>query len=255
MSLLDAMLAATRARLERTRREIPAHVVEQRARAAPPVRGLARALAACTPAVIAEIKRASPAVGTIDATLDAGATAGAYARGGASAISVLTEPEFFLGDLADLGAARAAGLPVLRKDFILDPYQVAESRAWGADAVLVIARCVPDLAPLLQEAAAWGMDALVEVYDERDIAAAVAAGATLIGINHRDLDSFEVDPGRTARLAPAAPADALVVALSGVSTRAEVEDLVRAGARAVLVGEALVRAPDPAAKVAELAGR
>jgi indole-3-glycerol phosphate synthase len=206
--------------------------------------------------VIAEIKRATPRAGALDLDLDAGRLAAAYADGGAVAISVLTEPDHFKGSIEDLQAARTAGLPVLRKDFVIDDLQVLESRAAGADAVLIIVRILGDeLAGLVAATQSLGMDALVEVHDEAELERALEAGATLVGVNHRDLETFEVDPDRTAKLAPLLPEGTTLVGLSGVSTRAEVEALGRAGAAAVLVGESLVTAPDPAAKLRALTGR
>ena len=161
-----------------------------------------------------------------------------------------------IGSMEDLNAAREAGLPVLRKDFIVDPFQIFEARAWGADAVLLIVRALGAEFPSLMRAVeALGMDALVEVFDDEDLDRALDAGATTIGINHRDLTTFEVDPERTQKLAPRIPEDHTIVAFSGVSRRAEVETLASAGAHAVLVGESVVTASDPAAKVADLAGR
>jgi indole-3-glycerol phosphate synthase len=158
--------------------------------------------------------------------------------------------------MEDLAAARGPGLPVLRKDFLLEEFQMFESRALGADAVLVIVRILKDgLDRLVATARALGMDALVEVHDERDLDRALDAGASLIGVNHRDLETFEVDPERTAKLAPRVPEGCTVVALSGVGSRAEVEELAGAGASAVLVGESLVTASDPVAKLRELLGR
>ena len=205
--------------------------------------------------LIAEIKRATPSSGDLNVALDAAATARAFGEGGAAAISVLTEPHYFKGSLEDLVAARGAGLPVLRKDFLLDTYQVLEARAFGADAVLVIVRLVPqETAALIEGARAFGMDALVEVFDEADLEVAIDAGATLIGINRRDLATFEVDPERTAKLAPLIPDGCTTVALSGVSTRADIQALRDAGVDAVLVGSSLVTASDVAAKVRELVG-
>jgi len=180
----------------------------------------------------------------------------AYARGGAAAISVLTEPEFFKGSLDDLTSARTAGLPVLRKDFILDTWQVLESRAAGADALLLIVRALEqrELETLLAACRTLRMDALVEVYNEAEMTAALEAGATIVGVNNRDLASFEVDRERTARLAPLVPDEVTLVGLSGVNTRTDVEELASAGAQAVLVGETLVRAGDPAAELRALRG-
>jgi indole-3-glycerol phosphate synthase len=205
--------------------------------------------------VIAEIKRASPSKGPLNENLDAAALARSYAAGGADAISVLTEPTGFKGSLDDMKASLGAGVPVLRKDFLLDPFQVLESRAEGADAVLLIVRVLgPDLGRLYAAATALGMDALVEVFDEADLERAVDVGAEVIGINHRDLETFEVDADRTAKLAPRIPEGVVVVGLSGVESRADVERLALDGAHAVLVGESLVTAADPAAKLRELRG-
>ena len=257
MSYLSDLLDATKRRLEETRAKVSEDALEERLASVEAPRGFRAALAAAErPALIAEIKRRSPSKGALNEDLDAGSLAEAYAAGGASAISVLTEPEGFGGSLEDMAAARRAGLPVLRKDFIVDPFQVLESRAEGADAVLLIVRAVTDSLPeLVAATTALGMDALVEIYDESDLERALSAGADLIGINHRDLETFEVDPERTAKLRPQIPEDKLVVGLSGVNDRADVEALASVGADAVLVGESLVTAPDPAAKLRALLGR
>ena len=255
MSYLEELLASTRARIEAARTKITEDALEQRMAAVARPRGFRAALVGDEIAVIAEIKRASPSKGPLGARLDAAALARAYADGGAAAISVLTEPDRFDGSIEDLQAAIPAGLPVLRKDFILDPFQILEARAFGADAVLLIVRAVgADLDTLMNVTASLGMDALVEVFDDADLERAADVGAELIGINHRDLETFEVDPQRTAKLAPRIPRGAVIVGLSGVSTRADVEALVSDGAHAVLVGEALVTAPDPAARLRELRG-
>jgi indole-3-glycerol phosphate synthase len=256
VTYLPQLVVSTRARVAELRRSVTEAALEQRIASVEPPRGLAAALRGPGVSVIAEIKRATPRTGPLDLDLDAGKQAAAYARGGAAAISVLTEPEHFRGSIEDLQAARTAGLPVLRKDFVVDELQVLESRAEGADAVLVIVRILEDeLARLIAAVVALGMDALVEVHDETELERALAAGATLVGVNHRDLETFEVDPDRTAKLASLVPDDVALVALSGVSTRAEVEALGRAGAAAVLVGESLVTARDPVAKLRELTGR
>ena len=256
MSFLDDLIAGARARVAAGRPALTDDVLEQRLAAVEPPRSLSGALSGPGVSLIAEIKRASPLKGPLDLDLDAGRLARTYADAGAAAISVLTEPDGFKGSLEDMGAALGAGVPVLRKDFLLDPWQLLESRAAGADAVLLIVRVVgPALPVLVASAKALGMDALVEVHHEDELDGALAAGATLIGVNHRDLTTFEVDPERTAKLAPRIPAECVTVALSGVSTRREVEELGAAGAAAVLVGESIVTAPDPAAKIAELLGR
>lgn len=254
-NFLRDLLASTRARVEDTKQVLTEDLLEQRIAAAEEPRGFAASLKGPATTLIAEVKRATPSKGTLKADLNAGQLSAAYAAGGASAISVLTEPDRFLGSLDDLAAARGAGLPVLRKDFIVDPFQVLESRAANADAVLLIARITGDsLGTLVALTESLGMDALVEIFDETDLKVALDAGASLIGVNHRDLESFEVDPGRTEQLAPSIPTDATLVALSGVSTRPEVVALAEAGAHSVLVGEALVTADDPAKKLEELRG-
>lgn len=225
---------------------------------APPARSLAAALRRPPGApvrVLAEIKRASPSAGAIRAGADPAAIARDYAAHGAAAVSVLTDREFFAGELGFLGQVRAAiDLPLLRKDFFIDAVQVAEARAAGADAILVIAAAVDDIAGLIAAARGWGMDALVEVHDDRELDRALAAGATLVGVNHRDLATFAIDMDLTARLAPRLPAGAVLVAESGIKTAADVARLGAAGAHAVLVGETLMRAPSPGAALAALLG-
>jgi indole-3-glycerol phosphate synthase len=256
MTYLDELLASTRARIEDGRRKLPEPGLEQRLASLPPPRPFIEALRGGEMAVIAEIKRATPRAGDLNLDADASALALAYAAGGAAALSVLTEPLYFKGSVEDLQAATGAGLPVLRKDFILDPWQLLETRALGADAVLLIVRTLGDEFPdLVAGARALGLDALVEVFDEDELERALTAGATCIGINHRDLRTFAVDPGRTAKLAPLIPEGVVTVALSGVDNRNQVVELQRAGADAVLIGEALVTAPDPAARLRELLGR
>jgi indole-3-glycerol phosphate synthase len=268
MSYLAKILESTQTRLAEAKQRVTVEALEQRLagldepsslRAAlegPQTRGAGSAGPQTGVAVIAEIKRASPSAGVFDANLSATETAMAYARGGAAAISVLTEPEFFKGSLDDLTSARSAGLPVLRKDFILDTWQVLESRAAGADALLLIVRALEprELEALLAACRTLRMDALVEVYDELEMTRALEAGATIVGVNNRDLETFEVDRERTVRLASQVPENVILVGLSGVGTRSEVEELGAAGARAVLVGEALVRAGDPAAELRALRG-
>lgn len=256
MSFLDDLVKGARERVTAGKQVVTDDVLEQRLASAAPARSLEGALAGPGMSLIAEIKRASPLKGALNLDLDAARLASTYAEAGASAISVLTEPDGFKGSLDDMVATLGAGIPVLRKDFLVDPWQVMESRAAGADAILLIVRVVgDDLGPLLSASRALGMDALVEVHHESELDDALGAGATLIGVNHRDLTTFEVDPERTAKLAPLMPHECTVVALSGVSTRAEVEELEAAGASAVLVGESLVTSPDPAAKLRELLGR
>lgn len=260
MSYLDRLLDATRARVDETKQKITTSVLEQRIAAVPPPRDFSGALRGGRISLIAEMKRSSPIKGTLNETLNAAAMAELYAEGGAAAISVLTEPDFFHGSLDDLEAAAAAGRPLLRKDFIVDEFQVLESRAGGADAVLVIVRALGEddddlLRRLITAVQALGMHPLVEVHDEFEVKRALDAGATLIGVNHRDLRTFEVDPERTAKLAPMLPDDCILVSLSGVRHRAEVAGLEASGADAVLVGETLVTSADPVAKMRELLGQ
>ena len=224
---------------------------------APEPRGFAAALRrAPAPAVIAEFKRASPSKGEIRPSAEPAAIAASYEAAGAAALSVLTDGPFFSGSLADLAAARAAtSLPVLRKDFIVHPIQVAEARATGADAVLLIVATLSDeeLTALLAEASRLGIDALVEVHEETEAERAVAAGATLVGVNNRDLRPFVTDPVVTKRLAPHL-AGRTIVAESGIDSPATIADLSAAGAHAFLIGEALMTAPDPGLRLAELRG-
>ena len=230
-------------------------LVEQ-ARGAPAPRGFRRALA-LTPelAVIAEVKRRSPSKGALAESLDPAALAAAYAHGGASCISVLTDEEFFGGSVADLQAVRdATALPVLRKDFTVDPRDIADARLMGADAVLLIVAVLDELelVEFVDLATELHLDALVEVHDEPELEQALEAGATLIGVNQRDLYTFEVDTDRAERMAKAVPAGMVKIAESGIRDAADVERLALAGYDAILVGEALVTSPDPAAALAAL---
>lgn len=207
--------------------------------------------------VIAEIKRASPSAGPIRPGADPAVIAREYAAAGATAISVLTDKTYFDGDLAFLGVARrACSVPLLRKDFIIDPLQIAEARAAGADAVLLIAAAFPAgevrLSDCVLVAAGLGLDALVEVHDEAELDQALAARATLIGVNHRNLKTFEIDMSLTERIARKVPAGTVLVAESGIKTRDDVERLGDAGAHAVLVGESLMREPSPGVALREL---
>jgi indole-3-glycerol phosphate synthase len=255
MGFLTDLVARIRADLEREPLDDAALLA--RASSMPPARDLAAALrTGAAPAVIAEVKRSSPSAGTIrDA--DAAEQARIYEAAGAAAISVLTEPRHFDGSLLDLQAARrAVDLPVLRKDFVIHPAQLIESRAAGADAVLLMAPAVSELElkALVAAAADLGLDALVEAHAEEDLDRALATGAELIGINARDLETLEVDLGRALALLERIPGDRVAVAESGISTREHVERALAAGARAVLVGEALMRADDPGATLRSLRG-
>lgn len=246
--VLDEIIRRTREGLAARRAQRPFAALETAAAAAPPARPFAEALVRGGGiGVIAELKAKSPSAGMLRSNYDVPAGAAAYARAGARALSILTEPHFFGGRPEDLAAARAAcDLPVLRKDFILDPYQVVEARAHGADAVLLIVRILDhaSLTLLLAEARRWGMDALVEAHTASEVDRALKAGARLIGINSRDLDTLRMDPGAFARLAAGVPADRILVAESGVKTPADVRALKPLGVRAVLVGESLLKQPD-----------
>jgi len=207
--------------------------------------------------LIAEVKRRSPSQGTLASAIDPMEQARAYERGGAAAISVLTDERFFGGSFEDLRAVRdSVEIPVLCKDFILTPYQVYEARAQGADVLLLIVSTLDDetLITLHKLVLALGMAALVEVHDQHDLARAIAAEARLIGINNRDLTDFSVDLVTTEYLAPLVPDDVVVVSESGVATRQDVQRAAAAGARAVLVGEILMRSEDPAGTIQELLG-
>ncbi|MGZ8613016.1 MAG: indole-3-glycerol phosphate synthase TrpC [Actinomycetota bacterium] len=223
----------------------------------PPSRPFAAALRdAPGTAVIAEVKRSSPSAGWI-ADADPGERARAYEGGGAAAVSVLTEHEHFGGTLADLRAVHmATGVPVLRKDFLIHPSQLMESRVEGADAVLLIAAALTELELKAMLAAAddLGLGVLVETHSERDLETALATGAEVVGVNARDLETLDVDLGRAIGLLGRVPGDRVAVLESGVATREDVERAAAAGAAAVLVGEALMRAPDPGAALRALRG-
>jgi indole-3-glycerol phosphate synthase len=241
------------------KRTHPVSDLEKAAALAPGPRDFFRALQEDgEPAIIAEIKRASPSAGVIRPDLDVAAIVASYEKGGAAAISVITEEEFFLGKLEYLRQAReACRLPVLCKDFIIDPIQVLAARAAGADALLLVAAVLDQslLMTMLRKAHSAGMACLVEVHDEDELARVLATDARIIGINNRDLRTFEVKLETTLRLRPLIPADRLVVSESGIHERADLESLAASGVDAVLVGTSLMRAIDPEQKLRELKGR
>jgi indole-3-glycerol phosphate synthase len=235
--------------------------LQELALAQSPPRGFASALRGRLdgggPAVIAEVKKASPSKGVLRERFDPAAIAATYESHGASCLSVLTDVQFFQGHADFLGQARAAcALPVLRKDFMIDPYQVAEARAIGADCILLIAACLGDgqMAELEAAAVEQGLDVLVEVHDGRELDRALRLATPLVGINNRDLRSFEVSLETTLDLVPGMPAERLLVTESGILGRADVDRMREAGVHAFLVGEAFMRAEDPGAALAALFG-
>lgn len=250
MTILDHIRAYKREEIARAKATRPRAAIEEEARAAPQVRPFGAALARAARTgygLIAEIKRASPSKGLIREDFDPEAHARAYEAGGAACLSVLTDGPSFRGDPAHLAAARAATrLPVLRKDFLFDPWQVAEARAMGADCILIIMAAVSDTEAAEIEAAAaeHGMDALIEIHDEAELDRALALRSPLIGINNRDLHSFKTSLDVTRRLAPRVPADRIVVSESGLFTPPDLAGMAGIGVRCFLVGEALMRAPD-----------
>jgi indole-3-glycerol phosphate synthase len=259
-SILDKILARTSVDVARRKQMRPLALLEIEALRRPKAISLHESLAGPGLSIIAEIKRASPSKGVFSTTIDPASVAAEYVAGGAAAISVLTDEPFFQGSLGDMEIAANVAhvaerpIPVLRKDFVVDQYQIVEARAHGADAVLLIVAALSHraLADLLATARNWGLDALVEVHDEEEMARAGAQGATIVGINNRDLKTFNVDLTTTERLAPRAPEGAIVVAESGVVGPSEIERLARAGANAVLVGESVIVAPDRVAAVRAL---
>ena len=255
LSVLESILDGVRADLAERERRLPFDKLKEQAAKAPPPRDAMVALREPGIAVIAEVKRRSPSKGDLALIEDAGWLAGEYAAGGARMISVLTEQRRFGGSLADLDAVRAAvDIPVLRKDFVVSPYQVHEARAHGADVVLLIVAALEQAAleALLDRVETLGMTALVEVHDEEEADRALQAGAKLVGVNARDLHTLEVDRDVFSRIGPGLPNDVLRVAESGVRGTGDLLAYASAGADAVLVGEGLVTSGNPRSMVAEL---
>lgn len=259
VTILDEILEHKRREVERAKALISEEEMADLARRCrEPLRGFRRSLLASEPpAIIAEIKRRSPSKGEIRADFDPAACARAYAEGGAATLSVLTDERYFGGhlDYLDL-AARSCALPLLRKDFIVDPYQIDEARVARADAILLIVAALEPgpLQDLHGYARERGLDVLVEVHDAAELERAAKVGADLIGINNRDLRTFKTELSTTEALAPRAPEDALLVAESGIFAPADIERLRACGARAFLVGESLMREPDPGAALRRLRG-
>ena len=262
-SILERIVAQRRKDVEELKLILPQKALEKKLREAPPTINFRKRLDEGHTSVIAEIKRASPSKGDIAIAIDAAQQAALYSKGGAAGISVLTEPKWFKGNLTDLQAARqivehhTPERPgILRKDFIVDEYQIIESRNAGADAILLIVACLgaDELAKFLEITHELDMEALVEVNSAQEMEIAKKVNALLIGINNRNLATFEVDLNTTQKLAKNAPQEALLAALSGISSREDVVRFENAGAKSVLVGEALMLATNPSEVIADLAG-
>jgi indole-3-glycerol phosphate synthase len=255
VSVLDDILVGVREDLAEREKALPLSAVKRTVTDLPPVRDATAALSGPGVAVIAEVKRSSPSAGRLADIGDPAALAREYEAGGAAVVSVLTEGRRFGGSLADLRSVRAAvGIPVLRKDFVVSPYQVWEARAWGADVVLLIVAALEQevLVSLRERVESLGMTALVEVHDEAETQRALDAGATVVGINARNLKTLEVDRDTFARLAPTLPSSVVTVAESGIRGPHDLLAAAAAGADAVLVGEGLVKADSPRQAVADL---
>jgi indole-3-glycerol phosphate synthase len=253
--ILDEIVAARRHDVAQAKTALPIAALEAMPTFAAPRRGFRAALCRHTPAIIAEIKQASPSKGVIRSDFDPVAIARSYAGGGAAAISVLTEGRYFRGRLEHLRAVRAAvDVPLLRKDFIFDRYQLVEARAWGADAALLIVAMLDDgaLAALHAAGATLGLDLVVEAHTAEEVVRAADVGATLIGVNNRDLRTFETTLATAERLRALIPPSAVAIAESGIETAADVARLNAIGYHAFLVGETLMRAADPASAVRAL---
>jgi indole-3-glycerol phosphate synthase len=258
-TILDQIVASKRCEIADRRRRCPDHELERRLESGGPVRDFRAAVdRPGSVQLIAEVKKASPSAGVLRADFQPEAIARVYAQAGAAAISVLTDAPFFQGSLDHLAAIRqAVPVPLLRKDFILDRYQLLEARAAGADAVLLIAEILLDdvLRRLLHHTAELGMQALVELHEAANLGRVLDSGARLVGINNRNLHTFETRLEHTLELADQCPPDCCLVSESGIRERGDVLRLQAAGVRAVLIGETFMRAPDMGAKVAEIQGK
>ena len=253
--MLDRIVAEKRKEVAQRKKSLPLSTLKERMAQCQAPLDFAAALSGDSTRLIAEVKRASPSRGVLCVDLDPVALAKTYAQAGAAAISVLTEMKYFQGGLDHLAAIReVVSLPLLRKDFIFDPYQIYESRAYGADALLLIVAILSQeqLKELLSLGRSLGLKCLVEVHNESEVERALSSGAEIIGINNRDLTTFAVDINTTHRLRPLIPQGRIVVSESGISRREDVEKLKEWGVRAVLVGEALVTAEDIPTKMKEL---
>lgn len=255
VTILQKIILARLARLKKEKQSTNLRILERKASERKPPLSFSEALSDRGIHVIAEVKKASPSKGILREDLDPVSLARCYEKGGAAALSIVTEQDYFQGSLRALEQVReSVSLPVIRKDFILDRYQVVEARAAGADSFLLIAACLdePTLKALVLEGRKWGMEPVVEVHDISQLQTALKADARAIGINNRNLDTFGVDLNVTRGLAAHVPKDVVSISESGISTREDILRLVEAGVSAFLVGTALVTCPDPATKIREL---
>jgi len=255
IELLGTIVEHVKSQVEQRRRETPVSALRERPLFHTPTRNFAARLTGSARRIIAEVKRASPSKGLIRENFDPVAIAQDYARHGASAISVLTEERFFQGSLSTLEQIRrTVNVPLLRKDFIVDPYQLTEARSYGADAVLLIAALLDSslLQELREQATALSLDALVEVHTEEELNAAVKAGSQVVGINNRDLRTFQVSLATTERLAPLVPMGTLTVCESGIDSVEQIRRVEGLGIRVLLIGESLMRSAQPGEKLSQL---
>jgi len=254
VNFLEKILAYKRQEVEARKRQIPEQALQEKIQQTHPPLSLAQALSIDRLAVIAEIKKASPSAGVIRENCDPVQIAKSYVQAGANAISVLTDEKFFQGSLQFIEQIRPfAPIPILRKDFIIDPYQILEARAFGADALLLIVAALEKdlLSTLLEQTYALGLEALVEVHTADEMEIAIAIGAKIIGINNRSLETFKIDLATTEQLAQLAPFGTVLVAESGLHTKDDLQRMIRAGVDAVLVGTHFMKHPDPGVALQE----